>query len=157
MLIAYLRTPNFDFSMMTIELTREQLDYGFAATDAAGHRVQMDTSPEHGGNNYGARPMQLLLMALAGCSAIDVISILSKQRQTITDYKMVVRGEREQGKEPSLWKTIAMEFYIYGEVDAAKAQRAADLSVEKYCSVAATLRAAGADIQYKVLVNDTTV
>ncbi len=143
--------------MITIELTREQLDYGFAATDATGHRVQIDTSPESGGNNYGARPMQLLLMGLAGCSAIDVISILKKQRQAVTDYKMVVRGEREGGKEPSLWKEIAVEFHLYGEVDPAKAQRAADLSIEKYCSVAATLRAAGANIQYQVLVNDTAV
>ena len=59
--------------MITIELTREQLDYGFAATDAHGHHVQIDTSPETGGKNYGARPMQLLLMGLAGCSAIDVL------------------------------------------------------------------------------------
>lgn len=139
--------------MVTIELTRQQLDYGFAAIDANGHRVLMDTSPETGGNNYGSRPMQLMLMALAGCSAIDVISILQKQRQTVQDYRMVVRGEREQGKEPSLWKQIEVDFYIYGEVEEAKAQRAADLSIEKYCSVAATLRAAGASIQYKVLVN----
>ncbi len=97
--------------------------------------------------------MQLLLMALAGCSAIDVINILNKQRQKITDYKMIVRGEREEGKEPSLWKKIEIEFYIIGEVEKVKAQRAADLSVEKYCSVAATLRAAGADIKYKVSVN----
>ncbi len=142
--------------MITVELTREQLEFGFAVTDANGHRVPIDTSPETGGKNYGVRPMQLLLMALAGCSAIDAISILNKQRQSVTDYKMIVRGEREAGKEPSLWKKIEIEFFIYGEVDKAKAQRAADLSIEKYCSVAATLRAAGADIQYKVLVNNTT-
>jgi putative redox protein len=143
--------------MITIELTREQLDYGFVAADINGHRVQMDTSPETGGSNFGARPMQLLLMGLAGCSAIDVIKILSKQRQNVTDYKMVVRGEREKDKEPSLWKEIEVEFHIYGDVEPAKAQRAADLSIEKYCSVAATLRAAGANIQYKVLVNDNAV
>jgi putative redox protein len=140
--------------MQAIELTREQVEYGFVATDVNGHRVQIDTSPETGGKNYGARPMQLLLMGLAGCSAIDVVKILNKQRQNVTDYKMVVRGEREHGKEPSLWKEIEVEFHIYGDVEPAKAQRAADLSIEKYCSVAATLRAAGAHIKYKVLVND---
>ena len=140
--------------MQTIELTREQLDYGFVATDILGHRVQIDTSPESGGKNFGARPMQLLLMGLAGCSAIDVISILNKQRQNVTDYRMVVHGEREHGKEPSLWKEIKVEFHLYGDIEGVKAQRAADLSIEKYCSVAATLRAAGANIQYKVLVND---
>ena len=141
--------------MITIELSREQLDYGFVATDAYHHTVKMDTSPETGGKNFGVRPMQLMLMALAGCSAIDVISILNKQRQTITDYTMKVHGEREHGKEPSLWKTIAMEFHLWGEIDEVKAQRAADLSVQKYCSVAATLRAAGAVISWKVVVNKT--
>lgn len=141
--------------MISIELSREQLDYGFVATDAAHHSVKMDTSPETGGKNYGARPMQLLLMALAGCSAIDVISILNKQRQTVTDYRMKVSGEREAGIEPSLWKTIEVEFHLSGEVDEAKAQRAADLSIQKYCSVAATLRAAGATITWKVFINKT--
>ncbi|MGN6619254.1 MAG: OsmC family protein [Ilyomonas sp.] len=142
--------------MNIIELSRVQLDYGFDATDANGHVVKIDTSEESGGNNYGVRPMQMLLMAVAGCSAIDVISILKKQKQNITDYKMVVRGEREQGVEPSLWKEVEIEFHIYGEVDEAKAQRAADLSISKYCSVAATLKAAGANIQYKVFVHAAT-
>ncbi len=140
--------------MITVELSREQLDYGFVATDAYNHNVQMDSSPETGGKNFGARPMQLLLMALAGCSAIDVISILNKQRQTIADYKMKVHGEREHGKEPSLWKTVEVEFHLWGDIDEAKAQRAADLSIQKYCSVAATLRAAGATISWKVIVNN---
>ncbi len=141
--------------MITVELSREQLQYGFVATDASNHSIKIDTSPETGGKNFGSRPMQLLLMALAGCSAIDVISILNKQRQTLTDYKMKVHGEREQGIEPSLWKNITVEFHLSGDVDAAKAQRAADLSIEKYCSVAATLRAAGATINWKVIVNKT--
>lgn len=142
--------------MTTIELSRVQLDYGFEAKDANGHVVKIDTSPETGGKNYGARPMQLLLMGLAGCSAIDVINILKKQKQNVTDYKMVVRGEREKNVEPSLWKEIEIEFHIYGEVDETKAQRAADLSINKYCSVAATLKGAGANIQYKVFVHATT-
>ncbi len=142
--------------MKIIELSRVQLDYGFEATDANGHVVKIDTSEESGGNNYGVRPMQMLLMAVAGCSAIDVISILKKQKQNITDYKMVVRGEREQGVEPSLWKEVEIEFHIYGEVDETKAQRAADLSISKYCSVAATLKAAGANIEYKVFVHAAT-
>ncbi len=139
--------------MISIELSREQLDYGFVATDAGNHTIQMDTSPETGGKNFGVRPMQLLLIALAGCSAIDVISILNKQRQTVTDYKMKVSGERQAGVEPSLWHVVEVEFYLFGNIDETKAQRAADLSINKYCSVAATLRAAGANISYKVIVN----
>lgn len=158
--IGYGKCNTFAFqlfiTMISIELSREQLDYGFVATDANHHAVKMDTSPETGGKNFGARPMQLLLMALAGCSAIDVISILNKQRQKVTDYKMKVSGEREAGIEPSLWKKIDVVFYLYGDVDEAKAQRAAALSMDKYCSVAATLRAAGAAINWKIIINKTT-
>lgn len=139
--------------MIKVELARVQNDYGFEATDAYGHTVRMDTSPESGGHNFGVRPMQMLLMGLAGCSAIDVISILKKQRQEVKDYKMVVNGEREPGKEPSLWKNIEVEFHIYGDVDEDKAIRAAELSMDKYCSVSATLKGAGADITWKVFVH----
>lgn len=143
--------------MITIELARVQNDFGFEATDAYGHTVRMDTSPDSGGNNFGVRPMQMLLMGVAGCSAIDVISILKKQRQDIQDYKMIVRGEREPGKEPSLWKKIEIEFYLKGTIEADKAMRAAELSINKYCSVSATLEAAGAAITWKIFVNDQLI
>src|ERR1700749_4378693 len=141
--------------MPKIELSRVNGDYGFDALDQKGHIVKMDTNPEMGGLNYGSSPMQLLLMGLGGCSAIDGISILKKQRQEIRDYKMVINGAREAGKEPSLWKNINIEFHLYGNIDPDKAQKAADLSVGKYCSVAATLAKAGADIKYQVFVHPT--
>jgi len=139
--------------MATIELSRLHGDFGFEAKDENGHSVRMDSSPESGGENFGVRPMQMLLMGLAGCSGIDVISILKKQRQEVTGYKMVVNGDRETGKEPSLWKDVTIEFHIYGNVDKDKAERAAELSVNKYCSVAATLSGSGTDIKYKVFVH----
>src|SRR6476619_6428136 len=139
--------------MTTVELSRVQNDYGFEATDAYGHTVRMDTSPESGGHNFGVRPMQMLLMGLGGCSAIDVISILKKQRQDVKDYKLVVKGEREAGKEPSLWQDIEVEFHIYGEVDEDKAKRAAELSIDKYCSVAATLKQDGTKVKWTVFVH----
>jgi len=138
--------------MSKIELSRVFGDFGFEAKDANGHIVKMDSSPESGGKNFGARPMQMLLMGLAGCSAIDVITILKKQRQQVHDYKMIINGEREAGKEPSLWKDITIEFHIYGDIDKNKADKAAELSVDKYCSVAATLKGAGAKIDWKVFV-----
>ena len=139
--------------MYTIELSRVQHDFGFEAKDAYGHTVQMDTSPDSGGHNFGVRPMQMLLMGLAGCSAIDVISILKKQRQEVRDYKMVVRGEREAGVTPSVWKDIHIEFHIYGNIDLDKAQRAVELSMDKYCSVSATLKLAGAKLSWDVFVH----
>src|ERR1700743_3240653 len=136
---------------VVIELSRVNDDFGFEAKDKNGHTVKMDTSPESGVKNYGVRPMQMLLMGLGGCSAIDVISILKKQRQEVRDYKMVINGEREAGKEPSLWKEINVEFHIYGEVDEDKAHKAVELSIEKYCSVAATLVKAGANLHWTVV------
>ena len=139
--------------MAKIELTRVKGDFGFEATDESGHSIKMDSSPESGGLNYGVRPMQTLLMGLGGCSAIDVISILKKQRQDVVDYKMTISGEREKGKEPSLWQTINVEFHLYGTIDEDKASRAVDLSINKYCSVAATLMGAGAKITTQVFVH----
>jgi putative redox protein len=139
--------------MPKIELARVSGDFGFEATDENGHTVKMDSNPESGGQNFGVRPMQMLLMGLGGCSAIDVIHILKKQRQEVTDYKMVINGEREVGKEPALWKDIFLDFHIYGNVDEDKAQKAVELSMDKYCSVSATLSKAGAQIKYQVFVH----
>ena len=139
--------------MPKIELSRVSGDFGFEAKDEYGHIVKMDSNPQSGGLDFGVRPMQMLLMALGGCSAIDVIGILKKQRQEVRDYKMVINGDREPNVEPSLWKEINIEFHLYGNIDPEKAQKAADLSVNKYCSVAATLVAAGAEIKYKVFVH----
>src|ERR1700743_1350944 len=139
--------------MPKIELARVSGDYGFEARDEDGHIVKMDSNPAGGGLNFCVRPMQMLLMGLGGCSAIDVISILKKQRQEVKDYKMVINGDREAGVEPSLWKNINIEFHIYGDVDEDKAVKAVELSIEKYCSVSATLEKAGAEIKWQVYVH----
>ncbi len=139
--------------MSKIELSRVKGDFGFEATDEHGHTLKMDSSPESGGWDFGVRPMQTLLMGLGGCSAIDVIAILKKQRQQVTDYKMIINGEREKGVEPSLWKEIHIEFHLYGQIEEDKAAKAVELSVNKYCSVAATLKKAGATIKWKVFVH----
>ena len=139
--------------MITVELERVAGDYGFKAIDATGHTIQTDSSIENGGLGNGVRPMQSLLMALGGCSGIDIVSILKKQRQVIEDFKMKISGEREVNKEPSLWKRVEVEFYLTGTIDKDKAERACALSIEKYCSVAETLRRAGATITWHVSVN----
>ena len=136
-----------------IKLSRVNGDFGFEAADENGHTVRMDTSAESGGNNFGVRPMQMLLMGLGGCSAIDVISILKKQRQEVKDYKMVISGDREVGVEPSLWEEANIEFHLYGNIDEDKAKRAVELSVNKYCSVAATLKKAGAEVNWQVFIH----
>ena len=139
--------------MVKIEVDRVSGDYGFEATDAYGHKVRIDNSPEGGGSNFGARPMQLLLMGLGGCSGIDIISILKKQRQTVKRFSMHIEGEREKGKEPSLWESVKIIFELEGDIDPDKAQRAVQLSMDKYCSVAETLRRAGGELKWEVRVN----
>lgn len=138
--------------MATVKLRRVNGDYGFDTVNENGTIIKMDTNPDMGGQEYGARPMQVLLNALAGCSSIDVISILKKQRQEITDFSVTVNGEREAGVEPSLWKDIELTFEIAGNVDEDKAKRAVDISMNKYCSVAITLVKAGANIKTNVIV-----
>jgi len=143
--------------MIRVEIERIHGDYGFEARDAMGHTVSMDTSPETGGDNFGVRPMQSLLLALGGCSGIDIISILKKQRLKVESFKAIVEGEREKDVEPSLWKIVNVQFFLEGEIDADKAKRACQLSMEKYCSVAETLRRAGAKLTWSVSVNQKQV
>ena len=140
--------------MTRIALERVNDAFGFEAKDANGHVVKIDTSPETGGVNYGVRPMQLLLMGLGGCSGIDVLSILKKQRQEVKDFNIRLEGEREQGVEPSLWKEVTIVFEIGGQVEQDKADKAVALSMNKYCSVAETLRKSGTSIQWKTVVNN---
>jgi putative redox protein len=138
--------------MISIDLVRKQGDFGFEGTDANRHTVRMDSNDESGGENFGIRPMQMLLMGLGGCSAIDIVMILKKQRQEVEDFSIHIEGEREPGKEPSLWKEVKIVFTLTGKIDAEKAARACELSMNKYCSVAETLKLSGTDITWKVVV-----
>ena len=132
-------------------------DYGMTVTDAKGHTIKIDIPADQGGHGNGFRPMQTMLAALCGCSSVDVVSILKKQRQPLEDLIIKVDGERQHGVEPALWEKIHLLFQLKGDVDPAKANRAVQLSMEKYCSVAETLRRAGADISWEVMVNETVV
>lgn len=120
---------------MKIELRRLSGDYHLQAVNEDGNTVETDASPAIGGTGKGMRPMQMLLSALGACSSIDVILILKKKRQELRDIKVSVTGEREEGAIPEVFKTIHVHYDLYGPLDAAKAERAIQLSMEKYCSV----------------------
>ncbi|MDZ7374476.1 MAG: OsmC family protein [candidate division KSB1 bacterium] len=110
-----------------------------AARADSGHWVTMDSSEEFGGQNAGSRPVELLLMALAGCTAMDVISILKKKRSPVTRFEMEVEGERTE-EHPKVFTRIRLKYIVYGRgVKEADVQRAIELSIEKYCSVHAML------------------
>ena len=132
---ARLLNPN----TMRIEVKRLNDAYLMEAVNDTGNTVRIDSAVANGGNGEGVRPMQMLLMALAGCSAIDVIGILKKQRQELRDLNITVDGERESGKDVNLFKNIHVHFTFEGNVDEEKAGRAVSLSLDKYCSVAKTL------------------
>ena len=138
--------------MIKIELERVRGDFGFIARDEAGHQLQLDISRENGGLDFGVRPMQTLLMALGACSSIDVISILKKQGQRPEHFSISIAGERAQEGSVSLWKTIHVVFTFRGNLSRQKVERACSLSIEKYCSVAQTLRLAGADISWQAVI-----
>lgn len=138
---------------MKISLQRIDDAFNMEAVDEGGHKVLMDSSVENGGKNNGIRPMQMLLMGLGGCSAIDIAMILKKQRQEITDFRIEIDGEREKGKEPSIWENVHVIFHLKGNIDPDKAARATELSMNKYCSVAETLRRAGGNLTWETRVN----
>ncbi len=136
--------------MATIHLKRIDEDYLFETTDEAGKTMVMDIPTDQGGHGGGVRPMQALLSAMGGCSGVDVVMILKKQKETIEQFEMVISGERTVGKEPALWETVNIVFKLKGSMSQEKAEKACALSIDKYCSVAATLRAAGAVITWSV-------
>ena len=137
---------------MKVTLNRVNKNFHFELKNDRGHLVNVDARPEFGGNDMGPSPMELVLMGVAGCSGIDMISILMKQRQEITSFKAEVEGERVQVGEAKPFKESHVVFYLEGDIIPEKAARAAQLSFEKYCSVAKTLEPT-ATIHYKVVLN----
>ncbi len=128
----------------------------FVATSGTGHAIVVDGDPSVGGKNTGPRPMELILMGLAGCTAMDVVFILRRQRQPVQGLTVHVRGERAES-HPKVYTRIHVEYTIYGDVDEKAAQRAIELSEEKYCSVSAMLKHT-ADItwSYRIVRADTS-
>ena len=134
--------------MVKVELSRLEGDYHVVAVNDRGNVIHLDNGDNEGGLGAGFGPMQSLLAAFGGCSTIDVVSILKKQRQILDNVKITVTAERHKGVTPSLYSEVHAHFRLYGNIDIDKAEKAVSLSVEKYCSVAETLRRAGAKITY---------
>ena len=137
---------------MRVEVHRMNENYGLEAHNESGNRIIIDNNKTSGGDDLGFRPMQMLLAAFGGCSAIDVITILKKQKLEPFDLRVIIEGERDMGKDANLWKTVHAHFIIKGNVSKEKAERAVQLSIEKFCSVALTLQAAGAVVTSSVEV-----
>ncbi len=137
-------------TLLTATLTHG--DYGLTVTDATGNQMKNDLPISQGGMGNGMRPMQTMLAALCACSSVDIVSVLKKQKQLYTNFEMKISGEREANVEPSVWQKVHIIFEMEGNVQLEKLQRAAELSITKYCSVAETLRRAGATITFETIV-----
>jgi len=112
----------------------------FEAQTGSGHTICMDGPPDHGGRDLAARPMEMVLVGLGGCSAFDVVEILEKSRQKVTSCEINIDAQRVD-EVPAVFSKIHMHFVIAGnELKENHVKRAVELSVEKYCSVAKMLR-----------------
>lgn len=111
----------------------------FLGESGSGHAIVMDGAPDAGGRNLGVRPMELLLLGLGGCSAFDVVMILKRGREGVTDCVVELEAERA-ATEPKVFTSIRMRYIVSGHaLDPNKVDRAVALSAEKYCSAAAML------------------
>jgi len=115
----------------------------FSGGADSGHTLVMDADDVSGGQNKGFRPMELLLVGFGGCTGMDVISILRKKRQHVTGLEMNVKGEKADS-HPHIYKDVHIEYVVRGkEIQNEAVERAIALSLDKYCSVGATLAKAG--------------
>lgn len=125
----------------------------FMGEAGSGHAVMMDGAPEYGGRNIGIRPMEMLLIGLAGCTGFDVVSILKKGRESVTGCDVEVEAERA-ATDPKVFTKIHLAYRIAGKgLSQAKAERAVTLSKEKYCS-ASIMLGATAEMTYSLEVVD---
>ena len=124
----------------------------FIGTADSGHAVVMDAPPSVGGNNTGTKPSELLLMAFGGGSGMDVISILKKKKQDVTNFEINVNGETPES-HPRSFTDIHIEYIVTGRnISEDAVQRAIDLSLGKYCMVGLTIsKAAKITYSYKVI------
>ena len=109
-------------------------DVMFVGESGSGHSVVMDGAPDAGGRNLGIRPMEMLLLGLGGCSAFDVMLILRRGRERVSDCVVEIDGQRAE-TDPKVFTRITMHYAVTGQgLDRNKVERAVKLSAEKYCS-----------------------
>lgn len=120
----------------------------FLGESGSGHSVVMDGAADHGGRNMGVRPMEMILLGLGGCASFDVISILKKARQPVTDCRVELDADRADGV-PSPFTRIHLRFVVTGKgLKDAQVKRAVELSATKYCSASVMLEAANVALSH---------
>jgi putative redox protein len=136
--------------MATYEITTEHVhDHVMRTQTPSGHTVEMDSSPEPGGE--GATPVEMLLASAGACSLIDVVNILEKKKAKFEDLRVEIEAERRE-ENPRRFTAIDLTYTVEGDVEPKALEQACELSVEKYCSVLDTIRASP-DVSWQATVD----
>lgn len=129
----------------------------FLGESGSGHAVVMDGAPDHGGRNMGVRPMEMILLGLGGCASFDVIGILKKSRQAVSDCRVELQAERADAV-PSPFTKIHLKFFVSGKgLKVNQVQKAVELSATKYCSASIMLESAGVLLSHSVEIIEADV
>ncbi|MCY1528342.1 Protein YhfA [compost metagenome] len=137
---------------MEINLIRKSGKFNFEARNENGFSVELDAKAAIGGEGKGFRPMEMLLIGLGGCSGIDMVNILSKQKEAPENIQINIKATRREEEIPPIFDVINVHFKLYGPLSRAKVERALQMTFEKYCSVANILsRSATLNYSYELI------
>lgn len=136
---------------MEINLVRKSGKFNFEAENSGGFTVDLDAKPAIGGEGKGFRPMEMLLIGLGGCSGIDVVNVLTKQKEPLDDVKISIKATRKDEEMPPIFDVIDIHFDLYGALSVQKVERALNMTFDKYCSVSNILgRSATINFTYTI-------
>ena len=137
---------------MEINLIRKSGKFNFEASNEAGFTVELDAKQAIGGEGKGFRPMEMMLVGLGGCSGIDMVNVLTKQKEPINDIKININATRKEEEMPPIFDVIDIHFNLFGDLSVPKVERALQMTFDKYCSVANIL-SRSAIINYTYTIN----
>lgn len=136
---------------MNINLVRKSGKFNFEAKNESGFTVELDAKAAIGGEGKGFRPMEMLLIGLGGCSGIDMVNVLTKQKEPLDDVKIAISATRKEEEMPPIFDVIDIHFDLFGNLSVQKVERALQMTFDKYCSVSNILgRSATINFTYKI-------
>lgn len=136
---------------MNINLVRKSGKFNFEAENENGFTVELDAKAAIGGEGKGFRPMEMLLIGLGGCSGIDMVNVLTKQKEPLNDIKIAINATRKEEAMPPIFDVIDIHFDLFGDLSSQKVERALTMTFDKYCSVSNILgRSATINFTYTI-------
>lgn len=139
---------------MNINLIRKSGKFNFEAENEGGFTVELDAKAAIGGEGKGFRPMEMLLVGLGGCSGIDMVNVLTKQKEPLDDIKIAINATRKDEEMPPIFDVIDIHFDLFGDLNTTKVERALAMTFDKYCSVSNIL-SRSATINFTYTINST--